>query len=643
MRLSNKYAAHTILVLGVLIAAMIVVVGGAFPALAQEETPDEDVVVAEPTLYAETEEVQEAPKEITFPIKELGGCESKDACKTYCNNPDNISACASFAEAHGLMKKEQAEVAREFARAVKTEGGPGGCKGVNSCRTYCENTERLEECIAFAEEHGYTDKGMEEGKKIAAYLKGGGTMPGGCNSRKSCETYCRDIERLEECTAFAEQAGLEQGVGPDGKPFDRERILKIKELMESGQMPGACTSKEECEAYCHDQTHAEECLAFAQKSGMISPGDAERAKKFSMQGGPGGCTSKNECENFCHTPENREICYAFAKEQGLISSEQEQRFGEIRRNQSEVGSKMATCVRSKVEAAMTSDGPPGQEIINAAMQECGQEFGGAGFGGEGFGGEGMGSDQGQMPSRMMDPRMMNRPTEGQNMPMSPEEFKKQYNEQYTGRMMQQGIPTQGMPPKPGMMPANPTFDDGGIGEDALPVGSDAMYPNSRPMPPPKPSTAPGMPSDTYYYYQNASGNAPANAPGNAPGNYPQNAQGNTPANAPANAPYNSTFNKPVYPPMPTGTMMPPSGGAMPSGASTYEPRMIPAPGFSEPGMTAPSGSGGMMMPPPGGAGSGSMMPPGGAGAPPPGPQTNNAFSNMVANVFTVIYSLYGVR
>src|SRR3989338_8382274 len=91
---------------------------------------------------------------IAFPVAELGGCESKEQCKAYCDNPAHIEACVSFAEAHGLMSSDEAAQARKFAGQT----GPGGCMG-SECRRYCADATHREECVQFAKEHNLTSPG----------------------------------------------------------------------------------------------------------------------------------------------------------------------------------------------------------------------------------------------------------------------------------------------------------------------------------------------------------------------------------------------------------------------------------------------------------------------------------------------------
>ena len=180
----SRYAPHLIFLGGVLIATSILVASFAVAASAQENT-------------------------ITFPVAELGNCTDKEACKAYCNDSAHIIECVAFAEVHGLMKKEEAEVARKFAGALQEQGGPGGWPEPPACMAFCDNIEHIEEGLAFADSSGHADADVEEGRKVAKFIKSGGQLPGGCTSRQSCEAYCGNFEPGEECLALAEGAGLE--------------------------------------------------------------------------------------------------------------------------------------------------------------------------------------------------------------------------------------------------------------------------------------------------------------------------------------------------------------------------------------------------------------------------------------------------
>src|SRR3989344_2106203 len=152
------------------IVAASFIAGGVIVAFAQTDIPIEP-------LGAPPENPEAA---IIFPIAELGNCTDKENCKTYCDAPDRAPACIAFAESHGLMKMEEAKRARTALQAI-AEGGPGGCTDKASCENYCDDVSHIDECIAFGEKHGFVDESKrEEAKKVAALLKSGVDLPGGC-------------------------------------------------------------------------------------------------------------------------------------------------------------------------------------------------------------------------------------------------------------------------------------------------------------------------------------------------------------------------------------------------------------------------------------------------------------------------------
>lgn len=303
--------------------------------------------------------VEQEKTEIIYPVSELNGCKSEAECRTYCDDSDNIKVCVDFAEAHGLMSREDAQRARKFADTAPDER-PGDCSDETECTTYCEDSSRIDECIAFAEKYGFMPEDeLAQAKKILPLIKSGGT-PGGCKTKAQCELYCSEVSHIESCLKFAEENDLippeelaiakkmvplikngktpggcvskiqceaycatpdhirkclefgeEQGIIP---PEELEQAKKILPLMERGEMPGGCMSKDSCEEYCSGEGHAEECIAFAEKAGFMTKEEAEMAKKTGGKG-PGGCHSKEQCETYCK--QNSEECMKWAKENGL--------------------------------------------------------------------------------------------------------------------------------------------------------------------------------------------------------------------------------------------------------------------------------------------------------------------------------------
>lgn len=327
---------------------------------------------------------------ISYPVAELGSCDSKEACRAYCEKGDHMDACITFGKKHGLITDEEARRAETFSARIKTKSGPGGCGSPESCRAYCEVIANLEECISFAEKHDFKGDNYEHGKKIGLYLKSGGTMPGGCTGKSSCETYCSDFSHAEECYEFAKKAGISQSrESKPGEDLDEdheptlEQMKKLVELVKNGETPGDCNSRNSCEAYCRAEGHFEECAAFGEKMGFLSKEKADMIRKTGGKG-PGGCASEKECRAYCNDPTNREMCFKFAEEHGLISEDELKRTKEgmvrMRQGLANAPEEVKSCLSSVLGAAALEDIQsgeltPGPEI-GETMRNCFEKFGG---------------------------------------------------------------------------------------------------------------------------------------------------------------------------------------------------------------------------------------------------------------------------
>lgn len=348
--------------------------------------------------YAETggDETKPAENEssslgITFPVPELGGCTSKDACRQYCNEPGNMPACISFAKSHGLMNEEDAARAEKFSKRLSGDGGPGGCTTPDSCRAFCENINNIEACIAFADIQGFRDEHVAEGKKVLAYIQSGGAMPGGCTSKDACETYCNDFAHAEECFAFAERAGITRipdtpGRGEREGRFEGNvppgQFQKLLALIKNGETPGGCTNKTECESYCRAPGHFEECIDFGTRVGFIEPEQAEKIRKTGGKG-PGGCDSPDVCKAFCAEPNNQEECFRFGKEHGLINEDEvreaKEGFVRLRAGLENAPKEVSACLTSVlgptiIEDIQSGTMTPGPEI-GERVRGCFEKFG----------------------------------------------------------------------------------------------------------------------------------------------------------------------------------------------------------------------------------------------------------------------------
>ncbi|MEK7093462.1 MAG: hypothetical protein AAB927_03160, partial [Patescibacteria group bacterium] len=206
---------------------------------------------------------------ITFPVPELGNCASKSKCRAYCDDLAHVKVCIAFAESHGLMSADEAKKAREFERLGGK--GPGGCTSKDSCESYCEDASHMRQCLDFAKKSGMmTGEELQEAEKVAAYLEGGGTMPGGCSGEKECRAYCEDSAHAEECVAFATKAG-----------FMSEKEAEMFKKT-GGKGPGGCKGRA-CESYCEDESHREACIAFAMEHDLMSEEDKQRMEQGKEQ------------------------------------------------------------------------------------------------------------------------------------------------------------------------------------------------------------------------------------------------------------------------------------------------------------------------------------------------------------------------
>ncbi len=256
---------------------------------------------------------------IQFPIAELGNCGDFNACKIYCDDPANADACTAWGEAHGLIQinAQQPPAPSPINEVLANGGGPGGCSSEDACRTYCDDITHIQECVAFGKAHGLlSGKALQQAEKIAALVSQGVQMPGGCTSKASCGAYCSESAHSSECLAFAKKTGLLSGDAA-------VQAQKFTDLISAGQGPGGCTSPSACQTYCSDPSHQSECASFAQKAGILPPGQGQQMAPM-PPGGPGGCDSADSCAAYCNDPANQQTCVDFAKQYGLINQTQAQ-------------------------------------------------------------------------------------------------------------------------------------------------------------------------------------------------------------------------------------------------------------------------------------------------------------------------------
>lgn len=232
-----------------------------------------------------------------------GSCSSQGECENYCRNPGHIEECMNFAVEDGKISKEEADFiitqTKEFGagssrrgkgsgkqggqrgpaepkideqKALKVledkGGGPGGCKSMEECGNYCSAPEHGEECMNFAIKNGFMPpEEVEKAKKMMSM-----TGPGGCKGPRECDDYCSQEGHGEECMNFSIQNGL---MAPEEAEKMKKEVEIVKKLQRGGMSgPGGCKGPQECQIYCSDQSHIEECMSFATQNGMMNKNDA---------------------------------------------------------------------------------------------------------------------------------------------------------------------------------------------------------------------------------------------------------------------------------------------------------------------------------------------------------------------------------
>jgi len=277
---------------------------------------------------------------VTYPIPELGNCGSVSECMAFCDVSENQVACIDWAASKKIVSAGEAKKVRDMNRKEEEfEPGPGGCVSPRECDAYCRVEENLRECMDYSVRKGYILQ--EEADGIIAKAEKGG--PGKCKSKSECENFCKNPENADECFSFVADEGkitkeeaefmkerMKQGPARPKQPTPEEEGIdkeKVQTILKEQAGPGGCKNMQECQKFCMDFNHAQECMEFAVKHQITkTPQDLERIKRISqIKSGPGGCAGQEECNAYCSKNENRDECFKFTKENQLMSEEEIQK------------------------------------------------------------------------------------------------------------------------------------------------------------------------------------------------------------------------------------------------------------------------------------------------------------------------------
>ena len=164
-----------------------------------------------------------------------GDCRGKEACEAYCEDPAHGAECINFAAENGFMSPEDAEQAKKMLAAGinMMQGGPGGCKGKEECEAFCDDVSHMMECVDFAERAGMmSPEDAARARKMAEMGVSGG--PGGCKGEEECRAFCDDPANMETCLNFAVQIG---DMNPEEAEQMRQGMQRMAQTGECLAMP----------------------------------------------------------------------------------------------------------------------------------------------------------------------------------------------------------------------------------------------------------------------------------------------------------------------------------------------------------------------------------------------------------------------
>ncbi len=196
----------------------------------------------------------------------------------------------------------------------------GNCQIGSDCRNFCNRDENIAKCIDFADTYDLlSSSNIEISRAFTAAIGSGGT-PGSCRTLEECDHYCDDSTHTNECLDYV---GKKKLVAEKELSASRRVAEGFRQGIET---PGKCRGITECDNYCTDISHSSECMVYAGKVGFYpSEIEAGKAGKFialARQGAtPGGCTSKEVCDAYCAISSHGVECTDFAVSAGLVSKD----------------------------------------------------------------------------------------------------------------------------------------------------------------------------------------------------------------------------------------------------------------------------------------------------------------------------------
>ena len=302
-------------------------------------------------------------EDIVYTVEDInegpGGCKTKEECDIYCKDPNNTKECIEFAVDSGFMTLEEAKTVLLMLEKDITEG-PGGCQSKEECDAYCDDPANMEECIEFAVKVGFMTS--EEAERI---MEGG---PGGCKTKEECDAYCSDSINKEECTSFAiENDMFKDGpkmVSPAEIKTVLEKVTEPAKCETELECKIYCSSADANKELC--QVFSTTVIVEDKIRSITEFIDSAEVEEVLLQGmGPGETKDVQDIHAYCSNPTHYEECRKFVSEKELLNKETlDEKIEELEKKRLEKERMFAERVGSRVYEDSDNDGVSDYDELN---------------------------------------------------------------------------------------------------------------------------------------------------------------------------------------------------------------------------------------------------------------------------------------
>ena len=247
---------------------------------------------------------------INYPILELGNCNTAQDCFIYCSQPDNQQACAGYARDKGLVKNKPIKENVDETKIVEAAKTELGCETKEACMSFCDKTENREKCFNFSKKYnlGSPPGEGQQGPSQEVIQQMEGEL--GCDGASSCKNFCDQPVNREKCFEVAQKYGL---VKKEEIEKREQNMEEMRKLLEEAKTELGCDTQDTCAKFCTKKENKEKCMQMWRKhnvgpqipqpSNMMQPvisGTPPTKQQLDAEHpGPGGCTSDKACLEYC--------------------------------------------------------------------------------------------------------------------------------------------------------------------------------------------------------------------------------------------------------------------------------------------------------------------------------------------------------